>query len=153
MPTAQMHAFQPVSCGSTAAMSKRSGSSSSRSFGCVRPPERRPMLSTASTSESSSASRSAPAPTMPLAPSRISFTTARTVAQSAGNGYAHSLAARRAVVRNELEDEVVKRPTDESSPAVNIDPTHELPGHEPTGTEEVLLDFAEDLGRLLGKIG
>jgi hypothetical protein len=30
IPTAQMQAFQPVSCGSTPAMSKRSGSSSSR---------------------------------------------------------------------------------------------------------------------------
>lgn len=45
---------------------------------------------------------------------------------------------------------MAKRPTDESSPAPDIDPTHELPPHVPTGKEEVLLDFAEDLGRLLG---
>ena len=49
-----------------------------------------------------------------------------------------------------MEDELAKRATDDSSPAPQIDPSHELPAHVPTGTEEVLLDFAEDLGRLLG---
>src|SRR5215470_14732303 len=72
-PTAQRHASQPTSCGSPAVKSKRSGSSSSRSLGWLTPQARRPTLSTASTSGEESASRSAPAPTIPDAPKRMIF--------------------------------------------------------------------------------
>jgi hypothetical protein len=34
--------------------------------------------------------------------------------------------------------------------AADIDPSHELPGHVAGSTEQVLMDFAEDLGTLLG---
>jgi hypothetical protein len=46
-------------------------------FGCVTPHGLRPMLSTTSTPGSCSASRKAPAPTMPLAPRMISFMPSR----------------------------------------------------------------------------
>ena len=45
---------------------------------------------------------------------------------------------------------MAKKTTGTRGAAANIDPSHELPGHVAGSTEQVLMDFAEDLGTLLG---